>query len=342
MNKGYSIPMVFIVAMFCIAQIGCDYYGINFSSGNFKAKFIEERDWTFDADGVALIDTEGMHGSIKVSAADVDEIKVHAIKTIRAKTEAKAEQFAEQVKVWAMQDNDKLRLYVKRPDRYKDFSIGVSYTISCPKEVALKLRSTHGKIEIEGIEDTVDANTTHGSIYLNGGRRVINLNTTHATVDFKNCVGRVDVHTTHGKIIANNIQADQEAIILKTTHASITVSESSGVFDLGTTHGSIDAQINSLSKHGNFSSTHGSIHLAIANDVAPIQVNTNHGSVSIALPADFSGQLDASTSHNVVKSDFPVAVKSARKNKLYGPIGGGGDTRIYVRNNHGKISITKN
>ena len=342
MKKGYSISMVFIIAMFCVAQIGCDYYGVNFSGRNFNAKFIEERDWTFDADGIALIDTEVMHGSIKVNAVDTSEIKVHAIKTIRAKTEAKAEQFAGQVQVWAMQDNDKLRLYIKRPERYKDYSIGVSYTISCPKEVALKLKSTHGKIEIDGIEDTVDANTTHGSIYLNGGRNNIKLNTTHATVDLKNCVGRVDVHTTHGKIIANNIQADQEAIILKTSHAPITVNESSGVFDLGTTHGSINAQIDSLYQHGNFSSTHGSVHIAVANDVAPIKVNTNHGSVSVALPGDFSGQLDASTSNNVVQSDFPVAVKSAKKNRLYGPIGGGGDTRIYVRNDHGKITITKN
>ncbi len=342
MKKSYPASMVFLVAMFCVMQIGCDYYGVHFSGGNFNAKFIEERDWTFDADGIASIETEGMHGSVIVNAEDVSEIKVHAVKTIRAKTEAKAEQFAGQVEVWVMQDNDKLRVYIKKPDRYKDFSIGVSYTISCPEKIALKLRTTHGKIVIEGIEDTVEAITTHGSIYLNGGRKDIKLNTTHATVDLKNCVGRVDVNTTHGKIIADNIQADQETIVLKTSHAPITVSGSSGVFDLGTTHGGINARIDSLYNHGKFSSSHGAVNVAVANHVAPIQVNTNHGSVSIALPADFSGQLDASTSHNVVQSDFPIAVKSARKNQLHGPIGGGGDTKIYVRNDHGRISITKN
>ncbi|MBN2330040.1 MAG: DUF4097 family beta strand repeat protein [Candidatus Omnitrophica bacterium] len=320
-----------LAASLCFFAMGCEFNG----------KYVEELDWTLDAAAIETIDVETTHGSIEVAAGDVDQITIHAVKTILARTDAKAEEFSKRVTLHVTPENDVLRIYKKQPAVMNNYGVGVSYTIECPPGVALKLASTHGKIEMKGVQDQADAETTHGAITLIGGKGQIDLRTSHAPIIVQNCEGRIEAKTSHGEIRLKDAAAEGEDVFLRTTHAAVHIEDCQGNFDVQTSHGAIVGRRLSLSAPARFASTHGRIELEIDRGSAPVFAGTTHSSIALTLPKEYSGRLDASTSHGRIETDFPIPVLRSSKDSLAGPIGEGGEAIVRLRSSHGNISIQR-
>ncbi len=299
MRKVQILLLTVVLAASCFSMTGCM---VSFGGfGNLNAKFIEEKDWTLEAAGVNLIDGDTTNGSIKLTASDTNEVKVHAVKTVRAKTDEAAEDYAKQVTLVTEKSGDSIRFYKEQPSGWKKVQVSVSYTIECPRDLSVHLRSTNGKITVEGIEKKVDAKTTNGAIDLAGG---------------------------------------SDSIMLRTTNGSISVHDSRGSIDASTTNGKISANIKDLGNKVNLSSTNGGINLEVESGNAPIEMTTTNGSATITLPANYSGELDAGTHNGRVSSDFAIPVKKASKTSLRGPIGDGGD-KVFIRTTNGSIKVNK-
>jgi len=299
MRKVQILLLAVVLAISCFSMTGCMVSFDGF--GNLNAKFIEEKDWTLEANGVNLIDGDTTNGSIKLTASDTNEVKVHAVKTVRAKTDEAAEEFAKQVILHTEKSGDSIRFYKEQPTGWKKVQVSVSYTVECPKDMSVHLRSTNGKITVEGIAKKVDAKTTNGAIHLAGG---------------------------------------SDSILLRTTNGSINVLDSRGSIDASTTNGKISADIQDLVNKVDLSTTNGGINLEVKSGNAPIEMTTTNGSATVTLPANYSGDLDAGTHSGRVSSDFAIPVKKASKKNLRGPIGEGGD-KVYIRTTNGNINVNK-
>ncbi|MBN2330039.1 MAG: DUF4097 family beta strand repeat protein [Candidatus Omnitrophica bacterium] len=297
MKKNYTILPSFLCAILCIYLCGC-----NLAGWDLKAKYEEEKDWSLSAAEVELIDVVTTNGAIIVSSTDAPEIKIHAVKTIRAKTEEKAKEYAGEVVLYVEQDEGALNVFHEHPSGWKQVQVGVSYTISCPPQMEAKLKSTNGKISIDRLQRAVDALTTNGSIHLTGGQGEIQLRTTNGSVDIADSSGRINASTTNGKISARQI---------------------------------------ALSERADFSTTNGGVELDIESGAAPITAVSTNGSITLSLPAQFSGQLDASVSNGRIASDFAVPGASSQKKSLRGSIGEGGENRIFLTTTNGNISLKK-
>ncbi|MGC9328326.1 MAG: DUF4097 family beta strand repeat-containing protein [Candidatus Hinthialibacter sp.] len=297
MEKNRSVVLSFSCAVLCISLCACNLW-----EWDLKAKYEEEKDWSLPAAGVELIDMVTTNGAIIVSSTDAAEINIHAVKTIQAKTEEKAKEYAREVVLRVEQDGEVLKVFHEHPSGWKQVQVGVSYTLSCPPQIEAKLKSTNGKITIDGLQRALDALTTNGSIHVNGGRGEIQMRTTNGSVDITDSSGRIHASTTNGKITAKQI---------------------------------------GLSERADFSTTNGGVDVDVENGAASITASSTNGSITLTLPEQFSGQLDASVSNGRITSDFGSPGESSPKKSLRGAIGEGGENQIFLTTTNGNISIKK-
>jgi hypothetical protein len=264
-----------------------------------KVKYTEELDWTLDGAGVSLIKAKTENGSISLSGTDQDQVTVKAWKQVRAPTEAKAEEFAQEVQVHAERDGNAIRIYKEHPKPPMGYSVSVRYEISAPRSVGADLHTSNGAIHIQEIDGVVEAVTSNGAIKLQGGAGNVNLRTSNGAIQVQDATGRVHAKTSNGQITAS----------------------------LG------------LLEEGVFSTSNGAIKVEAHKGNPPVTAKTSNGAIHLTLPAGFCGQLDAKTTNGHVHSELPVSVTQGSKRHLVGQIGEGGEATVKLRTMNGSIQV---
>lgn len=285
-----------------IVAFGIALIGLTSCIGIPRAKYTEQLDWTLDGAGVSAINAETANGAISVTGSTEDTVTVYAVKEVRAFTESAAEEFAREIEIHVERRGNEIQIYKEHPKPPRRINVSVSYEIHTPKAVDLHLRTSNGKIEINGIEGTMDAGTSNGSIHLQGGRGDVKLHTSNGKIELEETIGRVHARTSNGKI---------------------------------------SASVERLEGEGVFSSSNGSIDVKIYEGFAPITITTSNGSIDLTLPSDFSGRLDAKTNNGRIRSEFPVTTTATEvsKTRLFGQIGSGGETTVKLRTSNGSIHL---
>ena len=131
-----------------------------------KWRLSEQLDWTLDAAEISAISAETSHSGITLEGSVQDKVNIRAFKQVRAPNKTDAEKFAKEVQVHVERHGKEIKIYRKYPKPPRDITVSVAYEIQCPSAVDVNLHTTHGKIEINGVEGAVDAVTTHGPIEL--------------------------------------------------------------------------------------------------------------------------------------------------------------------------------
>jgi DUF4097 and DUF4098 domain-containing protein YvlB len=264
-----------------------------------RARFSEEQDWTLDGAGVSLIKAQTDNGGISLQGADQDQVTVQAKKEIRAPTEEKAKEFAQQVQIHVERDGNEIHIYKEHPRPPLGTTVAVRYNISALRAVGANLRTSNGAVHIQEIDGAVEAVTSNGAVELQGGAGEVKLHTSNGAIQIQDATGHIHAETSNGKIGAS-LGLLEEATFL-------------------TSNGSIDVKV----REGN----------------APVTAKTSNGSIHLTLPADFAGQLDAKTTNGRVHSELPVSVTEGERNRLVGQIGEGGETTVKLRTLNGSIHL---
>jgi len=211
-------------------------------SGN--REFSEQLDWTLDGAGISVISAETKNGVITLEDSDQDKVIVRAFIRVRARNTTKAEEFAKKVQVHVERRGNEIKIYKNHPKSPLGIGVSVNYEIQCPSAVSVNLHSTNGKIEINGVEGTVDAKTTNGGIQLHGG------------------AGRIHAVTTNGNIEASVSRLTDEGMFVS-TNGSLTLAIRQGVAPVSasTTNGSINLKLpGDFSGHLDAKTSNGRVH----------------------------------------------------------------------------------
>ena len=192
--------------------------------------FSEELDWTLDAADISVISAETTNGAIILVGSSKEKVIVRASKQVRAWNRANAKKFAKEVQIHVERRGKEMKIYKKHPKLPPGISIRVTYEIQCPSAIDVNLKASR-KIEIDGVEGTVDARTTNGKIELYGG------------------VGRIHTVTKNGKIEASVKRLTDEGTFV-TSNGSVDVEIREGIAPVSvrTSNGSINLKL-----PGNFS-----------------------------------------------------------------------------------------
>ena len=247
-----------------IGQVGTDADPCagNRDSDNDYRQHCEVRESTMPA-GPLTVDA-GDNGGITVEAWDRNEIRVRAIVRGSARSEDRAKQVADGVRV----QSGGGRVSATGPDRDGDRREwwSVSYRINVPRKNDLDLNANNGGITITGVNGNVRFNTTNGGVRLN------------------DLSGRVNGATRNGGLTVNlgGSRWEGEGIDVETSNGGVTVAVPEGYnaqLETRTVNGGFRSDI-PLTIQGELSSRRG-VSAQLGAGGPTVRVRTTNGGLKI-------------------------------------------------------------
>ncbi len=155
----------------------------------------------FEGTGITKIDAQTANGQITLKGSDRYGVTVRARKEVRG-SRAVAEEFAQEVEIYAEQIGEELRIFTEHPPPPQGVNLAVLYTIETPREVDVNLRTVNGEIEISGISGSIDATTVNDVIKLEGETGPIRARTTNGSIraEIDRFNNDAEFSTTNGSI----------------------------------------------------------------------------------------------------------------------------------------------
>jgi len=273
--------------------------------GGFSGiEHVEQIEKTLSFEGVELVKLRNVNGSVKITSWEKPDVLVKATKKVKAISEEKAKEYAQEVKVRIEKVDDTIEIITEHPKGRKPRfirSVGVAYDVTMPQRANLDASSTNGSIGVDGIIGETSANTTNGSVSIKG------------------CEGKLIVTTTNGRV-------DIEKV--------------SGNVRTKTSNGNISVRLAMVDGESRFETINGSINVGIEEGHSiPLTANTTNGSIIVELPSDFAADVEASTTNGRIHSELPITtVGKISKTSLHGELNGGGPL-MKLKTTNGNVSI---
>jgi len=178
----------------------------------------------------------------------------------------------------------------------------VRYTIAMPRGLRLRASTGNGDLSVEKAGSEVELSTGNGGVHIGATEGRVNASTGNGDVEVESARGPVRASTGNGRIF---------------------VATSAGPVSASTGNGDIDVRMQSLSASGDMNFVSGS------------------GAVRVTLPADFNGDVDASTGNGELRTDFAIRlIGRLDPQHMRGTIGTGG-RMIRLSTGSGRLEIRK-
>lgn len=354
--RSQRCAVVTLLTMSFTAISGCDLEFGDWDQARYERTVGQQG--PLAANGTLDVATQA--GSISVTGADVTDCNIVAEIVARAPTEEEAQQLAEQVEIKVERVADTLKVRADKPKLAHNRSIGISYTITAPRNVNVMCDSHYGGIRLANIEGTVKGKSSSGSMRAEGIAGAIDLNTSYGSITCTSIAGPSVLRSSSGSITVTDLEGSAKIqtsygsitckefsggdLVLKTSSGKIAVSEASFLTGLAeTSYGSIvgdNLKGDAIKLH----SSSGNVTLTEARaDV--IDLHTSYGRVEARqitmahLTADSgSGSVDVVCSPET-PTDFTAEVKSS-----YGSVDfttpPGFSGQVHLSTGYGRIQTT--
>lgn len=192
------------------------------------------------------------------------------------------------------------------PDMWEDIQVQVRYTVDLPKGIRLRVTTRSGSIIVMQSVAEVDATTGNGDVVI------------------RESLSRVGASTGNGDV---TVAAANGAVKASTGNGNVVVVTSRGPVDASSGNGDIDVKMFTMPPEDGLTS---------------MTITTGHGTVRVALPADFNGELDATSGTHKITTDFDVRGQGRQSDsRLRGLIGSGNGPVVKVHSGSGRLEIRK-
>jgi hypothetical protein len=170
MRTGAFIRIGVVAGLAAMLLGGCYIH-----TDTFKAKFSRSEDLTTPLAGITALDVATNVGTIRLEAAEVTEVHITAEIKVKAATEERAQELAEQVRIVAEPSGQKLAIKAVKPSDFGRNQINVDFTVTAPAGLALDCTTNVGDIRITGFTKRVKTSADVGTITCTGLRDAIDL-----------------------------------------------------------------------------------------------------------------------------------------------------------------------
>jgi hypothetical protein len=249
-----------------------------------------------------------LNGGIELRAGSTDQVEVRAV-IRRTDSRTIAGDIAFDVRDRAADDVEICTVYrgvnaCIPEDSWSDNNPSVQYIVDIPK--GLRLRAVSGSGDVLVMQAVSEA-----SIWTGSGDVVIRESTGSVSVTSGN--GDVTIALGNGPVRATS------------GNGSVLVNTWSGPVNASSGNGNVDVRM-----------------ISVLPGSDSMSISSGNGNVKVTLPPDYNGQLDASTGHHGVKTDFDVRTRVRDSNsRLRGSIGNGNGPLIKVHSGNGRVEIRK-
>lgn len=191
-------------------------------------------------------------------------------------------------------------------DRHNDNgwrrSVTVAMTVLVPRGVRLRVATGNGAVSVERAGSDVNASTGNGRVRVAETEGTVRVSTGNGAVEVRNAKGRVHVSTGNG---------------------DVDVVTSEGPVEVSSGNGTIDVRMSALRAKED------------------MEFHTGSGDVRLTLPANYSGELDASTGNGSIRSDFDLKIKGQLSPRHVRATIGEGGPRLRMTTGNGEFEIRK-
>jgi len=327
-----NIAFAFILALSCLAL----------QAQNAESNYLYTTKSFRDASPKRII-AGTSHGNISVSDVPASqtrvEVYVHSSKSnqelSRREIQKKLDEYYS-LEISLSGDVLNASAHQKKNILFNDSGLSISFGIYAPKTASSILKTSHGNIDLTGLEGSQDAETSHGDITISKitGKVVgqtshgnvsitdcnndIDVSTDHGDVTGRNCEGTIKLITSHGNIDLRNLKGKVRA---RTRHGNVSGNSIGGELTVSTSHG--DVNLDGMSCGVNASTDHGNISLSAVNITGEIVTNNVNGNISLELPKGKGLDLDLQ-GRDVSVDVTQNFTGSKSKDLVKGSINGGG------------------
>jgi DUF4097 and DUF4098 domain-containing protein YvlB len=180
--------------------------------------------------------------------------------------------------------------------------VSVVMTVLVPRGVRVKLSTGNGAVSVERAGSDVQASTGNGRVRIAETEGQVRVSTGNGDVEVRNAKARVHVSTGNG---------------------DVDVVTAEGPVEVSSGNGDIDVRMSALRAR---------------EDMA---FHTGSGDVHLTLPANYNGELDASTGNGSIRSDFDLKIKGQLSPRHVRATIGSGGPMLRMTTGNGEFEIRK-
>ena len=241
--RKLSIPALAILALALAAPVH--------ARETVKETFLK----TYPLQAGGELRVENTNGGITVEAWDRNEVRVEAIKQVRADSAEKAREGMKLLRIEVKPSAGALQILTKYPrnegDGFFDWlsgnslSMSVTYKIKAPRELVADLQSTNGGVRLVGTRGRAELSTTNGGASVEDVEGNIRMRSTNGGLIVTNAAGSLDGITTNGGITAQLTEVDGD-VSLRTTNGGVTLKLPENLrasVDIATSNGGIHSDL---------------------------------------------------------------------------------------------------
>jgi len=273
------LTLVLLIGVMALASSGCTTQ---------PAVSSEEAEFTVGESATLKVTTLG--GLIKVEAGSDNVVSVRAELRDTRRIKYEAIQNGDEVIVTAEKTGD---WWFPAGNTQADIYVTV------PADIALRLKTSNGKIEVQ--------ETTHGGI----------LQTSNGAIVIEEVKGDFEATTSNGAVEINTIEG---SAFVKTSNGKVTLREAKGEFNITTSNGDLSFSGDMTPEGSN-------------------RLVTSNGRIEVQLTGTLSLNIDASTSNGEVKHpDVAILATKTDTEHVIGTIGAG-EADLYIETSNGDVII---
>lgn len=187
-------------------------------------------------------------------------------------------------------------------------------------DAELRLDTGSGGVTASDISGSLTIDSGSGGVTARGIRGALNIDTGSGSVRVSDVVGdEVELDTGSGGVDGSGIETSELRVESGSGSVELLrVSSPSVLVDTGS----------------------GSVEIELLEDVDLLEIDTGSGSVTVSAPADLGATVEIDTGSGGIDLDFPLEVRSVRRDRVQGRLGDGQGT-ILIDTGSGSIRIVR-
>jgi DUF4097 and DUF4098 domain-containing protein YvlB len=272
-------------------------------------------------------DLQNVSGEVVVTGGAGNDVRIEATKRVRHPNESEARALLQAIEVRIEERNGSVEVRTDYPRR--NWSGGVDYMVSVPRDANVILRSVSGDIRVSSLNGELRAETISGDLAATSVRRIRVAKTISGDLEISDSDGDdVSASTTSGDIVARSLKARSVDLQSVSGDMHMTDVESDRTF-VRSVSGSIDFS-GRLARGGRY------------------EFQSHSGDVRVAPLGSPGFSIEASTFSGDLRSDYPLTLQgNPPSNNLRGrrsPLRatfGDGSAVISLQSFSGNITVSR-
>ena len=274
-------------------------------------------------------DLQNVSGDIVVTGGGGNDVRVDAVKRVRHPNESEARALLQAIDVRIEERNGNVEVRTDYPRR--NWSGGVDFTVSLPRDANVVLRSVSGDVRVSNLNGDLRADTISGDLVATAVKRIRLAKTISGDLEITDTDGdEVAAQTISGTLMARGIKARSVDLTSVSGDVRITDVESDRTF-VRSISGSIEFS-GQLARNGRY------------------EFQSHSGDVRVSPLGSGGFSIEASTFSGDMRSDYPLTLQGNPPNNvtnrgpnrrpLRGTYGDGG-ALLTLQSFSGNITVVK-